>query len=147
MTADRRAIVYASERGTSKGIAETLGKQTGIQVVPIADFKVDEIAAYALLVFVVPTYGRGHPPPSAGPAWTQIQALTPTLTDLKFAVFGIGSTHFDATFLGFAKDLEKKLTELGATKVAALGQYDQSTKADPVPGVTDWVKTLGIPLP
>jgi sulfite reductase alpha subunit-like flavoprotein len=66
---------------------------------------------------------------------------------LKFAVFGVGSSHFQATFLGFAKDLEKKLTELGATEVTTLGEYDQSSKADPVAGVPPWIKTLGTTLP
>jgi sulfite reductase alpha subunit-like flavoprotein len=76
-----------------------------------------------------------------------LEARTARLDGFKFAVFGVGSSQFGPTFLGFAKALENKLKELGATEVNERGEYDAISKADPVEAVPTWIRTLGITLP
>jgi sulfite reductase (NADPH) flavoprotein alpha-component len=140
----RRAIVYATEAGTSQEKAEAIHTRTGIDVVNITDFPLDSIDDYGFLIFVVPTYGGGEAPDSTSEIWAQLLARTKPLNGLQFAVWGLGSSDFGDTFVGFAKTLEAKLKELGAAEVTTLGITDsnetQSTNFD------EWLPTLGIPL-
>jgi flavodoxin len=140
----RRAIVFATEAGTSQERAEAIQARTGIAAVNVTDFPLAEIDAYEFLIFVVPSYGAGDAPDSTAEIWEKFLARTAPLPGLKFAVWGLGSTDFGDTFVGFAKKVEAKLRELGATEVAALGVSDaveiKSTNFD------EWLPTLGIPL-
>jgi MioC protein len=140
----RRAIVYATEAGTSQEKAEAIHARTGIDVINITDFPLDDIETYGFLIFVVPTYGAGEPPDSTAEIWAKLLARTKPLNGLKFAVWGLGNTDFGDTFVGFAKTLEAKLKELGGTEVTTLGISDanevQSTNFD------EWLPTLGVLL-
>jgi flavodoxin len=140
----RRAIVYATEGGTSQEKAQAIRARTGIEVVNITDFPLNDINTYGFLIFVVPTYGSGEAPDSTSEIWAQLLSRTKPLNGLTFAVWGMGSSDFGDTFVGFAKTVEAKLKELGATEVTTLGITDangtQSTNFD------EWLRTLGVLL-
>jgi sulfite reductase alpha subunit-like flavoprotein len=139
-----QAILFATEGGTSKETAEQIGKRTGINVVDIQEFPIGDIATYSFIIFVVPTYGEGEPPPSTESIWTDFLASTKSLTGLKYAVWGMGSTDFEATFLVFPKAIDAKLRELGATQVTALGHTDANgTDSD---DLEEWLPKLGVKL-
>jgi flavodoxin len=141
----RRAIVYATEGGTSQAQAEAIKSRTGLDLVNITEFPLADLDTYGFLIFVVPSYGSGEAPDSTAELWAALFARTKPLNGLKFAVWGLGSTDFGDTFVGFAKALEAKLTSLGGTEVTKLGVTDAnetcSTRLD------EWLPTLGILLP
>lgn len=140
----RRAIVYFSEQGTAKGIAEEIGRKTGIDVVDVNAFDIDNIKTYGFLIFVPASYGRGSPPRNCTEAWAKLQNVG-RLDGLKFAVWGVGSSAFRRSFLGFAKEIENKMKELGAEEVTTLGISDEQHEQDV--NLDEWLKTLGISLP
>ena len=140
----RRAIVYFSEGGTAKGIAEEIGRKTGIDVIDVNAFDIENIRTYGFLIFVPASYGRGAPPQCCTEAWEKLQKVG-SLAGLKFAVWGVGSSAFRRSFLGFAKTLEAKMKELGAEEVTTLGISDEQQEEDV--NLDEWVKTLGITLP
>jgi sulfite reductase alpha subunit-like flavoprotein len=144
MSNTRRAIVFATEGGTSEEKATRIFERTRIPVANITTFPIESVDAYDLLIFVVPTYGSGDPPDSSAEIWGKLLSRTTPLKGLKFAVWAMGNSEFGDTFLGFAKKVEAKLKELGATEITALGATDaaeaQSTNFD------DWIASLNITL-
>jgi flavodoxin len=139
-----QAIVYATEAETSKETAEAIGARTGISVFNVDSFSLDTLATYSLVIFVVPTYEDGGPPPSTADTWNAFLGSAKRLPDLKFAVWGMGSSDFDDSFVQFAKTLEAKLKELGASELTTLGYHD-ANEAQSI-DLDGWVKTLGVPL-
>lgn len=122
----RKVIAYGTNQGTSKEIAEKIGKETGIDVVAVQDIKVEDLNLYSTIIFVVPTYGRGAPPDSVKPWWDTFSASSTSLSTVHFAVFGLGSSNFRRSFVGFAKALEKKMLDLGAKEITEMGVLDDN---------------------
>jgi sulfite reductase alpha subunit-like flavoprotein len=139
-----RVIVYATERGTCKDIAEEIGRKTGIDVLAITAFKMTDIDSNQLVIFVVPTYARGQPPACAAEAWSVLKERPNPLTTLKFAVFGVGSSKFERTLLAFPRALFAKLTGLQATPIGELGVYNQAGVIDQDDAAAEWLKTLNL---
>ena len=140
----RRAIVYFSEKGTAKAVAEKIGRKTGLDVVDVKSFDIGNIRTYGFLIFVPASYGKGQCPNSCKDAWEKLQNCG-RLDGLKFAVWGVGSSAFEKSFLGFAKTVEKTIKELGGQEVTTLGITDAQQEEDV--NLDEWVKTLGITLP
>jgi pyruvate formate lyase activating enzyme len=120
-------VLFAGKKGTAKGIAEALGEQLGFVVVDLATVNPEALFSLRRAVFVVATYGRGAPPPSAVEFWNNLSAIKGKrpLDGAEFAVFGCGSSKFTQTYNGFARDLEAKLIALGFREIAPLGLRDQ----------------------
>jgi flavodoxin len=135
-----QAVVFASEKGTTKAFAETIAHRTGFPLIDAKEFDVTTVGSYSLIIFVVCSYGKGVAPPSSKDKFEALYGQA--LGALKFAVFCNGSSKFPA-FLGFGKTLVAKLTELGATQVGGLGQNDRNGS---VSNLDEWLPTLGVPL-
>jgi flavodoxin len=118
------AVVYATEKGASQGVATEIGTKTGIQVIDAKTFPIDDIASYSLVIFVVSNYGKGDAPPSSKAVLQKLLALETDLSGLKFAVYTCGSSKFGPTFAGFGKKVERKLKDLKATQLGTLGIRD-----------------------
>lgn len=134
------AVIYASEQGTAKGVAETIGQKMGFEVIDICEFNFDNFETYKYLIFVVATYGRGVAPKSCQSAWEKLNGITKTVEGMKFAVFGVGSSAFRRTFVGFAKTVENKMKELGATEVTELGVLDEQDEKSV--DLNEWMNKL-----
>lgn len=119
-------IIYASEQGTAKGIAEQIAKETSFPVRDAKDTKPEEFANFEKIIFVPATYGRGDPPAEYRDWFAEFNAWTGDLSKAKFAVFGVGSANYKRSFVGFAKKIETKLAALGASKICDMGVCDET---------------------
>jgi flavodoxin len=137
------AIVYATEKGTSKNVATEIGSKTGIPVVDVKEFPIENVGTYSVVIFVSSNYGKGDAPPSSKATWEKLFALSTDLSSLKFAVFTCGSAKFGPTFAGFGKKLEEKLKALKATQLGSLGIRDASGANST--NLDEWVASLGLP--
>lgn len=133
-------VIYASEQGTAKGIAEEIGQKTGFDVTDIREFNFDNFATYNYVIFVVATYGRGSAPKSCEEAWQKLNSITDKVENMKFAVFGVGSSAFRRSFVGFAKTVENKMKELGATEVTEMGILDEQDEKST--DLNEWMNAL-----
>ena len=136
----RRVIAFATEQGTSQNVAEQIGRMTGIDVVDIKTINVNEINLYSLIIFVVSTYGRGAAPESVREYWSSFEKVNLKCNNVKFAVLGCGSSNFRKTFLGFAKKVEEKMINLGATKLVEMGINDEAEEQ--TTDLTTWVRNI-----
>lgn len=119
-------ILYASEQGTAKGLAEQIGKETVITVKDAKDVQPSELPTYEKIIFVPASYGRGDPPAEYKDWYASFDAFKGDLSKAKFAVLGVGSANYKRSFVGFAKKIEAKLTALGATKICDMGIADET---------------------
>jgi pyruvate-formate lyase-activating enzyme/flavodoxin len=117
-------VLYATQGGTSKEVAEKVAAAIGYAVHDINGVTVGEIASCNHVIFAVATYGRGAPPAAATSFWGSLQNSNDQLPQLKYTVIGLGSSGFAKTFCGFGKDLDAALQKLGATQMMELCTID-----------------------
>ncbi|MFT6928406.1 MAG: sulfite reductase (NADPH) flavoprotein alpha-component [Psychromonas sp.] len=115
-------ILFGSQTGNSKGVAEQLAEQASAKgithtVVSMADYKVKNIKDESHLVVVVSTNGEGEAPDDAIDLHKFLATKkAPKLDNLKFAVLALGDSSYEF-FCQTGKDFDQRLTTLGATAI------------------------------
>ncbi len=118
----RLTILYASQTGNARSVAEALGRQAAARqlahrVVSVADFRPRELAKEQCVLLVISTQGEGEPPEAALELHRVLFGQgAPTLTGLSYGVFGLGDSSY-AQFCQAAKIFDARLAELGARRV------------------------------
>lgn len=131
-------ILYGSQTGNAKGVAEEFKQAAEAQglpakVVNMADFKPKSLKNESLLVVVASTHGEGEPPDDAIELHGFLGSKkAPKLENLQYAVLGLGDTSYEF-FCQTAKDFDTRLAGLGAKsimdRVDCDVDYDQSVTA------------------
>ena len=136
-------ILYGTQTGNSKGVAEQLGvaadaKGIAHRVVSMADYKVKSIKDESHLIIVASTNGEGEAPDDAIDLHEFLATKkAPKLDTLKFAVLGLGDSSYEF-FCQTGKDFEQRLSTLGATTIA--DRLDADVDYDQVTG--DWIENV-----
>ncbi|MGO1948989.1 MAG: molybdopterin-dependent oxidoreductase [Mycobacteriaceae bacterium] len=118
-------IVWASQTGTVEDVIPSLvsgldaaGVNTG--AVCADRVRVADLVGYTgTVLFVVSSTGDGDAPDNAVALWDELSDTPANLDGLHTAVLGFGDSSY-ADFCGFARKLDDRLTDLGATRVADL---------------------------
>lgn len=138
----RVVIVYGSEYGNAKAIAENIHAVLLLfiqcQLLSAKDHaQIDfDDSDEKILILVTSTYNGGAPT-NAVAFLRRIRARGPeTLSNLKVAVLGIGDTNYD-DFCGAAKKFEKYLIENGASRLVTGPMKIQGIYGGPVGTVDD----------
>lgn len=125
----RLTIVYGSQTGNAKRIAESLAERTGAlglntRLVRADRYVTRELKDEHLLYIVMSTQGEGEPPDdSLGFVEFLAGRRAPKLPHLKYAVLGLGDSSYPL-FCGIAQNIDARLAELGAQRVHDLGTAD-----------------------
>lgn len=128
-TAPRLSVVYGSQTGNAKRLAEQFAKNAesaGLQVRLLrADaYPTRELKSERLLVVVISTQGDGDPPDdSRGFVDFLLGKRAPELPELKFGVLGLGDSSYPL-FCEIGKRLDMRLAELGATRLVDRADAD-----------------------
>lgn len=114
-------VLFGSESNNAADLADRTGialKKTGfeVEVLDMSSFDVSQFDSLETLLVVTSTYGNGNPPSNAEALHGALMAREAPLPNLRFAVCGLGDTTYDH-FAQCGKDFDKKLGDLGATRI------------------------------
>lgn len=132
-------VFYGSQTGTAEEFATRLAKDAnryGMKgmVADPEENDMDELSQLKdvennLAIFCMATYGEGDPTDNAQEFYEWLQQGEGDLEGMNYAVFGLGNKtyeHFNAT----GKYVDKRLEELGATRVFELGLGDDDANIE-----------------
>lgn len=127
----KTGIFYGSTTGTTKEVAEEIGKALGVEAADIhdvADSAPSDVAQYDLLLLGTSTWGSGE----LQDDWYDfVPGLEPMdLKGKKIALFGCGDESMSDTFCGAVGALYHKLKDTGAEFIgfypATCYEFDES---------------------
>lgn len=113
-------IIYASQTGNAKGVAEALAQEAktfGITAAlfDASDYKVKSLAKETHVIIVASTNGEGEAPDNAIELHEYLQSKkAPKLPNLKYGVIGLGDSSYEF-FCQTGKDFDAFLSKQGAT--------------------------------
>ena len=114
-------IVFGTVMGNAEACANELGadlkkRNVDNEVLEMDAFNHDQLVDNGLLVVIVSTTGRGHPPPNATALYNHLKLEKPDLKGRRFAVMALGSRRYQK-FAECGKEFDQMLGELGGTRV------------------------------
>ncbi|WP_443088463.1 assimilatory sulfite reductase (NADPH) flavoprotein subunit [Vibrio sp. LaRot3] len=118
--AGKLSIIFASQTGNAKGVAEALeqeAKALGIdaQLFDASDYKGKSFAKETHVIIVASTNGEGEAPDNAIELHEFLQSKkAPKLPNLQYGVIGLGDSSYEF-FCQTGKDFDAFLSKLGAT--------------------------------
>eukprot|EP01156_Anaeramoeba_ignava_P005338 Anaeramoba_ignava/a2539_57.p1 GENE.a2539_57~~a2539_57.p1 ORF type:complete len:962 (-),score=298.27 a2539_57:315-3200(-) len=141
----RVLILFGTQTGTSEEYAHQLmrsiqedekaGGSFDVRVVDLDNYPSHLLLTESLVIIVTSTFGEGQPPTNAMKLYDFIKNQDPKKTpflleNLKFAIFGLGSSMYTERYQKFARFLDSRLEELGAKKLHRLGEGDVMKSID-----------------
>jgi len=136
-------ILYGSQTGNAKSVAQEFKAKLDALNIPativsMADYKQKQLKTESHVVIIVSTHGIGEAPDDAVALHSFLAGKkAPKLNDLNFAVLGLGDTSYEF-FCQTAKDFDKRLQDLGATRITDRVDCDVDYDAD----VAAWFDTI-----
>ncbi len=118
--AGKLSIIYASQTGNAKGVAEALEQQAKAQGIKVelfdaSDYKGKNLAKETHVIIVASTNGEGEAPDNAIELHEFLQSKkAPKLPNLKYGVIALGDSSYEF-FCQTGKDFDSYLSKLGAT--------------------------------
>ncbi|MEM6712280.1 MAG: flavodoxin domain-containing protein [Pseudomonadota bacterium] len=124
------SILFGSQSGNCERLSKDLRKYAATQgfeaeIAPLNDVTPADLAGVNHALIVVSTFGEGEPPDNAAKFFKALMAddCPPLPETLNFSVIGLGDTSY-ADFNQCATDIDTRLGELGATRVADMVPCD-----------------------
>lgn len=118
----RLAVVYGSQTGNGKRIAERLGRAAeaaglAVRVYSARDYPLKDLARERLLTVVVSTHGDGDPPDDArGFIEYLLGRRAPRLDNLAYSVLALGDSSYPR-FCATGQQVDERLASLGARRL------------------------------
>ncbi|MBB6431249.1 diflavin oxidoreductase [Algisphaera agarilytica] len=136
-------ILYGSQSGNSEALAKQLRKKArtqgfGPDVAALDSFDFDEIANIKHLLIICSTFGEGDPPDNAMKFTAKLMADdAPDLAHLEYSVCSMGDRSY-THFCKAGNDIDDRLSELGATRIADRVECDVAYEDD----YAGWTESL-----
>jgi sulfite reductase (NADPH) flavoprotein alpha-component len=127
--ASQLTIVYGSQTGNAKRLAEKLAQQVeaaglGVRLLRSDAYQTRELKNERHLAVVISTQGDGDPPDDARGFFDFITGKrAPQLPELQYSVLALGDSSYPQ-FCAIGRRLDERLAELGAKRWFARGDAD-----------------------
>ena len=139
-------LLYGTETGNAEllcdDIEAELGSSHECTIESLADISHSDLSADTFYIFVVSTYGNGDLPSGAAKFFDEITANKPDLSEVSFAMFGLGDMVFDYTFAQGSEKLATLLVECKAKMIGERGIHDASSADMPEDIGLPWVQDI-----
>ncbi|WP_282248586.1 assimilatory sulfite reductase (NADPH) flavoprotein subunit [Vibrio campbellii] len=118
--AGKLSIIFASQTGNAKGVAEALEQEAkaegiAVELFDASDYKGKNFAKETHVIIVASTNGEGEAPDNAIELHEFLQSKkAPKLPNLQYAVIALGDSSYEF-FCQTGKDFDSYLSKLGAT--------------------------------
>lgn len=136
----RISIFYGTTTGSARKFATTLEHHlrkkfptVQVQVVDMKDYSDEQLDKEDIAFFILSTWEGGKPPPSCAVLLDTIDDMAHDfrvskshLSNMRFAVFGLGTADYGSLFCKAAKTLDANLFEMGAQRLLPLSTGDDS---------------------
>ncbi len=135
---EQLTILYGSQTGQAKRVASQLharAEAAGLaaRLVRADTYPQRDLARETHLVVVISTQGDAEPPDDARSLVEFVLGKrAPKLLGLHYAVLGLGDSSYPQ-FCAIGRQLDERLAELGATRLAAFGEADVDVDAVAAP--------------
>jgi sulfite reductase (NADPH) flavoprotein alpha-component len=141
--AARLVVVYGSQTGNGRRIAERLGRAAeaaglAVRVYAARDYPLRDLALERLMTVVMSTHGDGDPPDDARGFLEHLASRrAPQLPQLKYAVLALGDSSYPK-FCETGRQLDERLAALGAQRLLERVDCD----VDYEPHVAPWTERV-----
>ncbi|MFZ8766361.1 assimilatory sulfite reductase (NADPH) flavoprotein subunit [Vibrio harveyi] len=118
--AGKLSIIFASQTGNAKGVAEALEQEAkaegiAVELFDASDYKGKNLAKETHVIIVASTNGEGEAPDNSIELHEFLQSKkAPKLPNLQYAVIALGDSSYEF-FCQTGKDFDTYLSKLGAT--------------------------------
>jgi sulfite reductase (NADPH) flavoprotein alpha-component len=125
----RLTIVYGSQTGNGKRIAERIGRNAeaaglAVRVYAAGSYPVKDLAKERMLVVVMSTHGDGDPPDDARSFIEHLASKrAPKLEQLSYAVLALGDSSYPR-FCETGRQVHDRLAQLGAKRLLPFVECD-----------------------
>ncbi|WP_114241278.1 assimilatory sulfite reductase (NADPH) flavoprotein subunit [Dyella sp. C9] len=131
---EQLTILYGSQTGQAKRIAGQLHARAeaaglAVRLVRADSYAQRDLVQETLLIVVISTQGDAEPPDDARALVEFVLGKrAPRLARLRYAVLGLGDSSYPE-FCAIGRQLDARLAELGAARLAPLGEADVDVDA------------------
>lgn len=144
-------IVYGSQTGNAKRLAEQLARQVegaglGVRLLRADAYATRELKDERYLAVVISTQGDGDPPDDARAFVDHVLGKrAPRLAELHFAVLGLGDSSYPR-FCAIGQALDARFAELGAQRWLPRGDADLDIDSVATPWLAQTVAAAKVSL-
>mmetsp|Transcript_97806 Transcript_97806/g.276848 ORF Transcript_97806/g.276848 Transcript_97806/m.276848 type:complete len:1894 (+) Transcript_97806:108-5789(+) len=142
-TGEPLSILYGSETGNTAELAarfagECRSRGYKVELAELNDLSPEDLASRRSVVIMIATCGEGQLPQNAKTLYEELGRAEPgLLSGVSFSVFALGDRAY-RHFCSAGHDYERRLAELGATKVMDLGIGDDKDEDKFETGFSLW---------
>lgn len=119
-SAGKLSIIFASQTGNAKGVAESLKASAveqgiAVELFDASDYKGKNLTKESHVIFIASTNGEGEPPDNAIELHEFLQSKrAPKLPNLQYGVIALGDSSYEF-YCQTGKDIDNYLSKLGAS--------------------------------
>jgi MioC protein len=139
----RITILVGTMTGTAQLCAQEMELALGDGETEVETLMMDDLDGSIFLrpgVFLIctSTYGQGDVPDNAKDFYEDLKAKRPSLTGVRYGVFGLGDRTYTETFNFGGKRFDELLAELGAERIGDRHTHDASGGVLPEETALEW---------
>lgn len=137
-------VLFGTESGNSELIAQDVNEKLQTdgytsEVFDLQDFEPESFTAENFYIVICSTHGEGDLPNTAIPFFDKFKDYEADLSGVRYAMFGLGDTFYEETYSQGSEHIDRRLAELGASRVGEYGRHDASSWDLPSDVALEWL--------